>query len=361
MPSVTVPTILIVEDCPINRRFLGKLMHCIGYQFREAENGAEALALLRGQRADLVISDVLMPAMDGFEFVRRLRSETELARTPVIFFSANYDRSAIDALAKECGAVFLLEKPAKPGAIMRAVKEALYRLPAGCPPPAPGADFQESHMALLTTTLTQKVKHLENLNQELARAYDATLEGWVRALDLRDRETEGHTQRVTTLAMKLASALAVPGEQHIHIRRGALLHDIGKLAVSDAILLKPGPLDARERRIMEQHPEHALRLLEPIEYLRPALDIPFCHHEKWDGSGYPRGLRGESIPAAARLFAVVDVWDALSFDRPYRRAWDQNRVLDYLRAQAGKHFDPQMVGAFLAMPEVVNATKGACK
>ncbi len=189
----------------------------------------------------------------------------------------------------------------------------------------------------------------ERAAAELANAYEATLEGWVHALDLRDNETEGHSLRVMYLTEKLAQAYLIDQATLAHIRRGALLHDVGKMAIPDPILLKPNALDENERRIMERHPEYARQLLQPIAYLRPALDIPYGHHEKWDGTGYPRGLRGEDIPLAARLFAVVDVWDALCSNRPYRTAWPLDRVCAYIRARAGTHFDPKVVEKFLAI------------
>ncbi|MDO9122668.1 MAG: HD-GYP domain-containing protein, partial [Anaerolineaceae bacterium] len=188
---------------------------------------------------------------------------------------------------------------------------------------------------------------LEQTNIELVQAYDATIQGWSRALDLRDNETEGHTQRVTELTMKLASMFSLPEEELIHIRRGALLHDIGKMGVPDRILLKPGPLTDEEWVIMRQHTTFANRLLSPIAFLKPALDIPMCHHEKWDGSGYPLGLAGDQIPISARIFSVVDVWDALTSDRPYRAAWPEEKVLDYIRSLSGTQFDPAIVNACL--------------
>ncbi len=190
---------------------------------------------------------------------------------------------------------------------------------------------------------------LQRSNAELVRAYDTTLEGWARALDLRDRETEGHTQRVTELAVRVARAMGVAGAELVHLRRGALLHDVGKIGIPDAILSKPGRLTKEERAVMRRHPKYADDLLVPIEYLRPARAIPYCHHEKWDGTGYPRGLRGEGIPIAARIFAVVDVWDALRSDRPYRRGWPIERVRDYIAAQAGRHFDPAIVDVALSV------------
>ncbi len=190
------------------------------------------------------------------------------------------------------------------------------------------------------------LEDLQRANRELARSYDITLEGWVRTLNLRDHETEYHSQRVTETTIQLAQAAGMEEIDLDSIRRGALLHDIGKMGVPDSILLKPGPLTVEEREVMRMHPIYAYELLSPISYLRPALDIPYCHHERWDGSGYPRGISGKQIPLAARLFAVVDVWDALSSDRPYRPAWEDEAIFDYIQQESGKHFDPEAVDLF---------------
>lgn len=187
---------------------------------------------------------------------------------------------------------------------------------------------------------------LQVSNNELRMAYDATIEGWSRAMDLRDRETEGHTERVTEMTLKFAELMNVSQEQIIHIRRGALLHDIGKLGVPDAILFKPEALTEEEWMVMRQHPQLAYNMLLPINYLNPALDIPYCHHEKWDGTGYPRGLKGTQIPLAARMFSIVDVWDALRSDRPYRKAMSDEFTLNYIREQAGISFEPALVAKF---------------
>lgn len=192
-------------------------------------------------------------------------------------------------------------------------------------------------------------ENLQRSNNELFMAYDATIEGWSRALDLRDRETEGHTQRVTDMTIQLARAMSVQEDSMIHIHRGALLHDIGKMGVPDNILFKPGPLNEDEWTAMRRHPLYAFQMLSPIHYLRPALDIPYCHHERWDGSGYPRGLEGDTIPLAARIFSVVDVWDALRSDRPYRNAWPDNKVKDYINDLSSIQFDKQVVGVFMRL------------
>lgn len=193
----------------------------------------------------------------------------------------------------------------------------------------------------------QLFEDLQRTNVQLAAAYDATLEGWAKALEQRDRETLGHSNRVTELTLRIASEMGVPQDQMVHIWRGVRLHDIGKMAIPDQILQKPGPLSESEWEIMRRHPVYAYELLSPIEYLRPALDIPYCHHEWWDGRGYPRGLKGEEIPLAARIFAVVDVWDALTSNRPYRPAWTPEKALQYIHEQRGKQFDPAVVDVFL--------------
>ncbi len=234
---------------------------------------------------------------------------------------------------------------------VKGVLEVFHRVPLH--PYSEWLDFLntlagQAAIAIENTTLFE---NLQQSNRELSQAYDATIEGWSRALDLRDKETEGHTQRVTEMTNHLARRFDFTEEELSHMRWGALLHDIGKMGVPDNILLKPEPLTETEWITMRKHPEYAYDVLKPIDFLAPALDIPYYHHEKWDGTGYPRGMKGEEIPMAARLFAVVDVWDALRSDRPYRPAWSEEETLVYIREQAGRHFDPQVVEAFLKMIE----------
>jgi putative nucleotidyltransferase with HDIG domain len=188
---------------------------------------------------------------------------------------------------------------------------------------------------------------LQRTNIELTLAYDATIEGWSRALDLRDHATEGHAQRVTEATLRLARALGMQEADLVHARRGSLLHDIGKMAIPDGILLKPGPLDELEWEAMRRHPVSAFEWLAPISFLRPSMDIPYCHHERWDGNGYPRRLKGEEIPLAARIFAVVDNWDALRSNRPYRKAWPDAQVKVHLESLAGTYFDASILRTFL--------------
>ncbi len=192
---------------------------------------------------------------------------------------------------------------------------------------------------------------LSELRMELAFTYDATIEGWARALEIRDAETSGHTFRVTELTVRFAIELGLDQEKIIDVRRGALLHDVGKMGVPDDVLLKSGPLTDTEWKVMREHPQLAYDMLSPIKYLRKALEIPYCHHEHWDGSGFPRGLKGKEIPLSARIFALVDVWDSLRSDRSYRRAWTEDKVLAYIKELSGTIFDPELVPLFIKLIE----------
>ena len=214
--------------------------------------------------------------------------------------------------------------------------------------PVNWSDSDVTHMKIIGDSIANLLER-KRAEENLAEAYDTTLEGWAKALELRDKETEGHSRRVTEATLAVARAMDFTDEELTQIRRGSILHDIGKMGIPDDILRKNGPLTEAERLIVQKHPTTAYELLKPISYLEKALDIPYCHHEKWSGSGYPRGLKGEEIPLAARIFAVVDVWDALSSDRPYRSAWPREKVADYLIDESGKHFDPHVLDVFLQM------------
>jgi putative nucleotidyltransferase with HDIG domain len=203
----------------------------------------------------------------------------------------------------------------------------------------------------LRETDNATIDALKEANFELIRAYNKTLEGWAKALELRDQETEGHTRRVTEMTVRLAEVLQVADEELVHLHRGAMLHDIGKMGIPDAILLKPGKLTPEEWIIMRMHPVYAYEMLSSIDFLKSAMDIPYCHHERWDGSGYPRGLKGADIPLSARIFSVVDVWDALFSDRPYRLAWPAEKVWAHIRSLSGVHFDPRVVEGFSILYE----------
>lgn len=231
---------------------------------------------------------------------------------------------------------------------LKGVLEVFLRMPRSIDPER--LEFLETLAGQATIALDNSslFEQLQDSNSELSIAYDATLEGWAKALELRDRETVGHAHRVIQMTLSIANLLGIYGETLQHIRRGALLHDIGKMGIPDSILLKPGPLTPNEWKIMRQHPIHAYEMLKTIDYLSAALEIPYSHHERWDGKGYPQGLIGKNIPLSARIFAVVDVWDALTSNRPYRFAWSEGQALEYISRESGRHFDPEVVTAFLS-------------
>ena len=195
-------------------------------------------------------------------------------------------------------------------------------------------------------------KHLDRVKEseaELRKNYDLTLGAWAKVLEYRDKETEGHSRRLVDLSARLAQVLMLSEAEIGHLRRGALLHDIGKMAIPDEILLKPGALNDAERRMMEKHPVYAKQMLAQVDFLQPCVAVAYSHHERWDGLGYPEGLKGEEIPLSARIFAVVDQWDALTSDRPYRKAWTREAVIAYFRENAGKIYDPEIVDVFLTI------------
>lgn len=213
-----------------------------------------------------------------------------------------------------------------------------------------------SQLAVISINKEYLLLNQKRTNLELEVAYGATIEAWAHALELRDSETAGHTQRVMDLSLRLSTKLGIPDETLVHISRGALLHDIGKLAIPDKILRKTGPLDEAEWEVMREHPNFAYDLLKPIKYLKDSIDIPYSHHEKWDGSGYPRGLKEEEIPFPARIFSVVDVFDALVSERPYRVAWEKDKAVEYINSKSGEEFDPDIVVAFLEIISENNIT-----
>ncbi|NPV86641.1 MAG: response regulator [Anaerolineae bacterium] len=324
------PKVLIIDDEKRQRDVLESVLFNQGYELYFAENGPQGLQMAREYLPDVILLDIMMPDMDGFQVCEVIRADDMLKEAPVLFLTALEDKEArIRGL--EVGADDFITKP---------------------------FDITELRTRLRTITRLNRyrslMKHrsdLEEANRQLLEAYDATIQGWASALELRDHETRGHSLRVVEMTLELARRLGVPQSEMEHYRRGALLHDIGKIGIPDAILHKTGPLNEAEWEITRQHPVWAYEFLSSVEFLKPALDIPYAHHEKWDGSGYPRGLRGEEIPLAARIFAIVDVWDALISDRPYRRALNEETALAFIRQQSGKHFDPEVVRAFLEMQQ----------
>jgi putative two-component system response regulator len=324
--------ILILDDNPDVVESLRLLLEP-EYRVLGAIRVRDALRLLEQEAVHVIMTDQRMPEMSGVEFLARTR-EKHADAVRVLF--TGYADLATVVNAVNAGHVHrYIGKPWDPEELLSILRQAIERY-----------ELHTDRKRLLAE-LRAKNRELERANAELAEAYDTTLEGWSRALELRDQETDGHTRRVTEMTLRLARAMGLSEAERVHIRRGALLHDIGKMAIPDGILLKPGPLTPKEWSLMRHHPIYAHELLSPIRFLEPALDIPYCHHERWDGAGYPRGLKGEEIPLAARIFAVVDAWDALRSERPYHRALPEAEVRAQLQAQAGSHFDPAVVAAFL--------------
>jgi putative two-component system response regulator len=327
----TKPKILIVDDDSISRMTVGALLTSEPYELYFASNGFDGIATATTLRPDLILLDVMMPHMDGFEVCKRIRALPDIAEVPILLITSLDDQSSRIA-GLQAGADDFITKPYNSVELFARLQTILrlnrYR------------------------RIVEQQQDVENLHNELLIAYDKTIEGWSHALDLRDNEIEGHTNRVTEIALRFARKIGFGEEELAHVRRGGLLHDVGKLGIPDAILHKPDKLTDEEWRIMRMHPVYAHRWLSPIEFLRPALDIPYCHHEKWNGTGYPRGLKEEEIPIVARLFAFADVWDALCSDRPYRKALPKADALGYIRTQAGFHFDPELAKTFIELVQM---------
>ena len=328
------PRILVIDDDLAVHQSLKALLAGEQYDLEFAANGPDGLEKAERLRPDVILLDVMIPSVDGFEVCYQLRTNPVLAEAPILMMTASGDRD-LRLLGLEKGADDFLFKPIDK-LELRTRLRTITRL--------------DRYRKLYTerSRLEIAVKNLENSHFSLQKAYDETIEGWARVLDMRDKEIQGHSKRVRDLTISLAYQLDIPEDEIIHISRGALLHDLGKIALPDVILRKPGQLTDTEWAIMRKHPTYAFEMLSPIEYLRPALEIPYCHHEKWDGSGYPRGLRGTQIPRAARIFAVVDVWDACRSNRPYRPALSDIQTLQYIQGQSGAHFEPQIVEMLMA-------------
>jgi response regulator RpfG family c-di-GMP phosphodiesterase len=324
--------VLIVEDSADDAELLAYELRRGGFApvCERVETAVDMKAALARESWDVVVSDHSVLQFDSLAALSVLKASGR--DIPFISVSGTIgEERAVQAM--------------KAGASDYLVKGSLARLV-----PVVGRELADAQERRARRAAEQALRDREQQTMlELAAAYERTLEGWARALDLRDRETEGHSRRVTHLTVRLARMMGISEAECVHIRRGAFLHDIGKMGIPDSILLKPAPLSPAEWVIMRRHPAYAKDLLAPIEYLRPALDIPYCHHEKWDGTGYPHGLSGEQIPLAARLFAAVDIWDAVRSGRPYRAPWSDQEARAYLASLAGAHLDPKVVTAFLEL------------
>ncbi len=317
----TKPIILVIDDDEVSSMAIEGLLMGNKYDLVFEFNGLDGIERAIELHPELILLDVMMPGLDGFEVCRRIRSLPEISEVPIVMVTALVDDDdRVKGL--QAGADDFINKPYN-RVELTARLHAILRL--------------------------AKYRRIAEEQAEFLLGYDNTIEGLIKALDLRDKETEGHTRRVTEIVIKFARLAGFTVEELRYIKQGAMLHDIGKIGIPDSILGKTDNLNEEEWKIMRMHPVYAYQWLSSTEYLLPALDIPYCHHEKWDGSGYPRGLKGEDIPLAARLFAVVDVYDAMTSNRSFRSALSDLEALKYIKDQAGKHFDPRVVEEFLKM------------
>ena len=331
--------VLIVDDEPDIRVTLRAAFGSAGYDCRIAGSGEEAVAMYDTERAPLTITDLKMPAMDGLELLRHLRARD--ADAAVIMLTGAADVTVAVESLKQGASDFIL-KPVDLDQILLSADRALER-----------RDLlieHREHQNLLECRVAEATRDLGAALAELQQTYQATLEALGSALATREVGTELHSRRVHAYALAIARAHGLPEGELEALGRGVLLHDIGKIGISDAILLKPGPLTPEEWATMRRHPEVGRQLLERIPFLRDAIPVVYHHHERWDGTGYPLGLAGPAIPLGARIFAVADAFDALTFDRPYSKAMSMAAARERIRFAAGTHFDPDVVTTFLVMP-----------
>ena len=324
--------ILIVDDDAQVREVLHQIFLSASYRCLQAANGQEGLEMFRAARPPLIVTDLKMPVMDGIGLLEGVRREDE--DTAVIVLTGAPDvKTAIDSL--KLGAYDFIMKPVNVDELLFAAERALER-----------------RQLLIERREYQELleRRVEEATRDLHDAYRATLEALGSALDSRDVGTESHSRRVHGYALATAREFGVPAVDIPDLEHGVLLHDIGKIGIPDAILLKPGPLTPEEWKTMRRHPEIGKRLIENVPFLHGAIPIIYCHHEKWDGSGYPRALKGEEIPLGARIFSVVDAFDAMTFDRPYSKAVPFQAAFTEIKRCAGAHFDPTVVEAFLRVP-----------
>jgi response regulator RpfG family c-di-GMP phosphodiesterase len=332
--------ILIVDDDKQVREVLHQIFLTAGYSCRLARDGREGVAMFRMSHPPLTVTDLKMPNMTGIELLEQVRDVDPDAAVIVLTGAADV-KTAIESL--KLGAYDFIMKPVNVDELLIAAERALERRQL--------LIERRQYQAMLESRVEQATHHLAAAYRELESTYRTTLEALGSALDTRDVGTESHSRRVHGYALATAREYGMPEADLADLAHGVLLHDIGKIGIPDAILLKPGPLTADEWAIMRTHPEIGKRLIEKIPFLRGAVPIVYCHHEKWDGSGYPCGLRAEEIPVGARIFAVVDAFDAMTFDRPYSMAIPFDAAKSELKRCAGAHFDPAVVEAFLRVPE----------
>jgi len=341
-PYVDREKVLVVDDEEAIREVVTTLLDAQGYQCTACANGRLALEAFRKDTFDLVLSDIVMPEMDGLKLLSELRRDDP--DVPVIMVTAMHD-IAIALEAIRAGAYDYILKPFEKDQLYLSVRRALEHRRL--------VIENRTYQSDLEQLVAERTQQLSIALQDLEQSYDYTLEALGGALDAKDAETEGHCQRVTAFTITIAKAMGVDKALLRHIARGAFLHDIGKMGVPDSILRKPGPLTAEEREIMRRHCDIGYQVLERIPFLKEAAEIVLSHQECYDGSGYPRGLKGEQIPLGARIFAVADTLDAMISDRPYRKALPISAAREEIRRYSGRQFDPRVVEVFLAHPDSV--------
>ena len=335
--------ILVVDDEEAIREIVCSMLGNAGYETKQASSGVKALEILdSGAEFELMLSDLMMAEMDGIGLLERVRDA--FPNMPVIMVTAVHDISVALAAIRN-GAYDYLLKPFEREQLLAMVRRALDHRKLRME--------NRAYQSNLESLVAARTEQLRQAMTDLERSYDITLEALGDALDLKDAETEGHSKRVTAFTIAVARAMGLSGERIRVIARGAFLHDIGKMAIPDAILRKPGALDAEEKAIMQEHCYRGYQMLRKIPFLSEASDIVYSHQEKYDGTGYPRGLKGDQIPLGARIFAVADTLDAITSDRPYRAAQSTRAALEEIARYSGTQFDPEVVKTFLSMPETI--------
>jgi len=335
--------ILVVDDEEAIREIVCAILSAAGYSWKQASSGMEALALLNsGEEFELMLSDLMMADLDGIGLLER--SKEKFPDMPVVMVTAVHDISVALAAIRN-GAYDYLLKPFEREQLLNAVGRALENRRLKIE--------NRNYQTNLESLVQARTDQLQAAMSDLERSYDITLQALGDALDLKDAETEGHSRRVTAFTIAIARAMGVPREEILVIARGAFLHDIGKMAIPDSILRKPGKLDERERSIMREHCYHGYQMLKKIPFLTEACDIVYSHQEHYDGSGYPRGLKGAEIPLGARIFSVADTLDAIISDRPYRPARSFAEARKEIAAWSGRQFDPEVVRVFQDMPDEI--------
>lgn len=338
--------ILVVDDETAVREVLAEGLDAFGYPVRAAASAKDGFEIVRGGEIDLVLSDIEMPGENGISLLKRVKAYD--ADIDVVMVTGVVDVETALASIRQ-GASDYLTKPFNLEEVKIVVERTLEKRNLIFENRAYQHRLEEM-VEERTREVVEKSRQIEALFVDLERSYESTLHALVTALDFRDNETHGHSRRVVEYAVLVAEAMGVGEPDLSWIRRGAILHDVGKIGVADAILRKPGKLDAAEWAEMKKHPEMGYRMLQHIPFLKPALDIVYCHQERFDGTGYPRGLKGEEIPIGARIFAVVDTFDAMTSDRPYRAALTIQDAQNEVRRFSGTQFDPAVAGAFLGIP-----------